>query len=221
MTIRFSASIALAMLVACPLAAHAQDATELGFNGGTSRLDNGYYGTWVESANHTYAVCGGSTPFVTAVSVHEDGLFDNSVLCAAYQDAITEFDVPSFVAEPAPNTGGFGAKVHHVSDCGEGGVVLGVAQPDGELAARWGTPVLCGVAPAPTTDCRTVEMPGDETDVAQDAAEPGAYDWTDYPAVTCGPGRYARAVAYRDFLIGNILVATRSWAVGGLICCAL
>jgi hypothetical protein len=216
-----SGSVAAALLATTHLAA--AQSLEAGFNGGDTRLDNGYYGTWAQNAQHTYAVCGGASPFVSAISVHEEGLFDNSARCSAYSEQLTVFDVPSFVAQPLPNAkaSGFSAKVHHVSDCGEGGVVLGVAQPDGELAARWGTPVLCGAAPAPTTDCRAVEMPGDETDVAQDAAEPGAYDWTDYPSVTCGPDRYARAVAYRDFLIGNIFVAMRSWAAGGLICCSM
>jgi hypothetical protein len=212
--------VILLISAAQPLAASAED-VELGYNGGDTRLDNYYYGTWVENANHTYAVCGGETPFVSAISVHEEGLFDNSARCSAYAEPLTEFDVPSYVAQPAPNSGGFSPKVHHVSDCGAGGVVLGVAQPGGDLAARWGTPVLCGVAPTPPTECRVVETPGDETDVARDASESGAYDWTDYPAVTCGPGRYARAVAYRDYLIGNIFVATRSWAVGGLICCSM
>lgn len=200
--------------------ASGQDA-ELGYNGGTTRLDNGYYGTWVQNGSHTYAVCGGETPFVSGISVNEEGLFDNSVRCSSYSSSLTEFDVPSYVAQPVSNAGGFSSKVHHVSDCGESGVVLGVAQPDGALAARWGTPVLCGFAPEPSSDCSVVEMYGDERDRATDAVEAGASDWTDYPAVTCGPGRYARAVAYRDYLIGNIFVARRSWAAGGLICCSL
>jgi hypothetical protein len=206
-----------------PLAVSAED-VELGFNGGTERLDNGHYGPWVETGNHTYAVCGGETLFVSAISVNKEGLFDNSVRCSSHIGRFNEFDVQSFVAPSLPNPGGpghFSAKVHHVSDCGDNGVVLGVAQPDGELAATWGTPVLCGVAPEPLSECQIVEMPGDETDVARDAAEADAYDWTEYPAVTCGPGRYARGVAYRDYLIGNIFVAKRSWAAGGLICCSM
>lgn len=203
-----------------PLVAFAQD-VELGFNGGDSRLDNGYYGTWVEGGNHTVAVCGGETPFVSGISVNEIGLWDNSARCSAYAEAISEFDVPSYVVAPARNPGNFSAKVHYVSDCGEGGVVLGVAQPDGELIARYGTSVLCGVAPAPTHDCRVVEMPGDETNEAEDAAESGASDWTTYPAVTCGPDRYARAVAYRWYETGGPFVTTNSWATGGLICCAM
>lgn len=198
----------------------AQD-VELGYNGGTNRLDGGYYGTWVRDANHTYAVCGGSAPFLSGISVNEKGLFDNSARCSSYSSPLTEFDVPSYVADPVRNPGNFSAKVHYVSDCGEGGVVLGVAQPDGENIARWGTPVLCGVAPAPTQDCRVLEMSGDETAEASDAAESGVYDWTEYPAVTCGPGRYARAVAYRWYETGGPFVTTNSWAVGGLICCAL
>ena len=207
-------------LLSDPITAAAQG-VELGYNGGTTRLDDGYYGTWVENANHDYAVCGGESLFVSAISVNEEGLFDNSVRCSSHASGVSEFDVPSYVAQPMPNPGNFSAKVHHVSDCGERGVVVGVAQPAGDLAANRGTPVLCGVAPSPLSDCRVVEMPGDESDVAQDRAEPGAYDWTDYPAVTCGPGRYARAVAYRDYLIGNIFVAQRSWAAGGLVCCSM
>lgn len=215
--------IVLLATVLQPMAASAED-VEIGYNGGTTRLDNGHYGPWVESGNHTYAVCGGETLFVSAISVNEDGLFDNSARCSSHAAGFTEFDVPSFVAPSLPNPGGpghFSEKVHHVSDCGEAGVVLGVAQPDGEIAAAYGTPVLCGVAPEPLSDCRLVEMPGDETEVARDTVEPGGYDWTDYPSVTCGPGRYARGVAYRDYLIGNIFVAKRSWAAGGLICCEM
>jgi hypothetical protein len=212
--------IALLFLALHPAAVSAQD-VELGYNGGDTRLDNGWYGTWVAETDHTYAVCGGDTPFVSGISVHEEGLFDNSARCSSFSVPITESDVPSYTAAPVRNPGNFSQKVHHVSDCGEGGVVLGVAQPDGEIAAAYGTPVLCGVAPEPSSDCRVVEMPGDETDGAADAFEPGASDWTTYPAVTCGPGRYARAVAYRDYLIGNIFVAQRSWAAGGLICCSM
>ncbi|HTU61553.1 MAG TPA: hypothetical protein VMF89_24025 [Polyangiales bacterium] len=215
--------ISLGMLFVCPLSADAQD-VEIGYNGGTTRLDNGDYGTWIENANHDYAVCGGETPFVSGISVNERGLWDNSARCSAFAEPIGAFDVPSYVAAPVPNPGtpgNFSKKVLYVSDCGSDGVVMGVAQPAGELAAAYGTPVLCGVPPAPVDACRMVEMPGDETSYAADAAEAGALDWTPYPAVTCGPGRYARGVAYGWYETGGPFVTKNSWAVRGLICCSV
>jgi hypothetical protein len=207
-----------------PLAARAED-VELGYNGGTTRLDEDYYGTWVDTGAHDYAVCGGSTPFVGGISVNERGLWDNSALCTASNVPFNKYAAPSYAAAPARNSGdsdGFSKKVLYVSDCGEAGVVLGVAQPAGDIAAAYGTAVLCGMAPAPMHACRVVEMPGDETSYAADAGEAGRGDWSgDYPAVTCGRDRYARGVAYRWYETGGPFVTTNSWAVGGLICCEM
>ncbi len=210
--------VALSLLVACPPAANAEDA-EAGFHGGSQRYDNGYFGTWLAKADNWYGVCGGDVPFVSGISVNEEGLWNNSALCSSYP--ISMFNIQSYVADPQPNPGNFSSKVFNVADCGDSGFVMGVAQPDGDHIAPNGTPVLCGQLPSTTYDCNVVEMPGGIDDLARDAGEEGAPDWSEYPSVTCGAGRYARAVAYRKYVIDHVWVATHSWAMGGLICCSL
>jgi hypothetical protein len=219
---------ALFVLGAGPLVANAQS-IEAGFHGGSTRIDNGYFGTWIENADYDYAVCGGDTPFVSAFSVNEKGLWNNSVLCSAY--AIDSLDVSSYVAQPEPNDGRFTPTNNDargrindttaVADCGGDGVVIGVAQPSGDRVAPAGTAVLCGKLPAPTNDCRTIQTPSRTQDYVIAAGETGALDWTNYPSVTCGPGRFAQAIAYRRYATAELDSQVVSYAMGGLVCCSI
>lgn len=192
---------------------------EVGYHGGSTRLDDGYYGTWIDNPNYDYAVCGGETPFLSGISMHEAGLWDNSALCSDYPTSM--YDLRSYAALPQAGRGQFSNKVVAVSDCGEEGIVVGVAQPAGDTVERSGTPVLCVQPPTPPHDCEVVDMRGEWDDPAKSAWESGAPGWTDYTNVTCGAGRFARAVAYRQYSDGGVFVATYSWAAGGLICCSL
>src|SRR3954454_17072432 len=120
---------ALFVLGACPLVASAEG-VEAGYHDGSTRLDDGYYGTWIDNPNYDYAVCGGDTPFLSGISMHEAGLWDNSALCSA--GTANMWDLCSYAALPQAGRGPFSSKVVAVSDCGDNGIVIGVAQPAGE-----------------------------------------------------------------------------------------
>lgn len=220
--------ISVLALGALPLAARAED-KEVGFHGGTTRLDNGYYGTWVESAQVDYAVCGGDTPFVSGISVNAKGLWNNSVLCSSY-DGESRL-LTSYVAKPQANDGLFPPTNNDgrgqindtiaVANCGEDGFVIGVAQPSGDLVAPSGTPVLCGTLPAPSSDCRIIQTGAGSYDHVRDAWEVDATDWTEYPSITCGPGRFAQAVAFRRYAAAEFDSQILSYAMGGLVCCSI
>lgn len=218
----------LLLASACPLVADAQG-VEVGFHGGSTRLDNGDHGTWIENAQYDYAVCGGDYPFVSGFSVNEKGLWNNSVLCSAY--SIDAFALSSYVAEPAPNNGLFPPTNNDargqvndttaVASCGEDGFVIGVAQPSGDRIAPSGTAVLCGQLPAPAYDCRVVQTASRSFDHALDAWEANAPDWTSYPSVTCGPNRFAQAIAFRRYAAAELDEQVVSYAMGGMVCCSM
>lgn len=219
---------ALIVIGMTPLAASAQG-VEVGFHGGTTRLDNGYYGSWIQNAEYEYAVCGETKPFVSGFSVNEKGLWNNSVLCSSYN--ISPFDLHSYVAEPGPNSGVFPPTNNDargmvndttaVANCGERGFVIGVAQPGNDLVAPAGTAVLCGELPTPAYDCTVVQTAARSFDYALDSWETGAPDWTSYPSVTCGPGRFAQAIAFRRYFTAEFDSQVLSFAMGGLVCCSI
>lgn len=220
--------IGLLALFVCPLAAAAKE-KEVGFHGGTTRLDGGYYGTWVSNAGYDYGVCGDEYPFVSGFSLNAKGLWNNSILCSSYP--VDSLDVASYVAEPRPNNGFFPptnndarGRVNDttaVASCGDDGFVIGVAQPTGDLVAPSGTAVLCGQLPAPAYDCSVIQTPARSFDHALDAWEPNAPDWTNYPSVTCGPGRFAQAIAFRRYAAAELDEQVVSYAMGGLLCCSI